>query len=87
MTIEKMRRKSWYDKTIICNKDLHDGDLSLFSSSNNHKGKLKLTGDRSYVVNHINDTRVILLKTLEGDLFPGYIDGSQIKRFHAPTLT
>ena len=76
MTIEKMRRKTWYDKTIIRNKDLHDGDLALLYSSKKHKGKLKLTRDGPYVAHHINENGAILLKTLEGDLFPWYINGS-----------
>ena len=87
MTIEKMRRKSWYDKTIIHNKDLHDSDLALLYSSKKHKGKLKLTGDGPYVVHHINENGAVLLKNLEGELFLGYINGSQIKSFHVPILT
>ena len=83
MVVEKRRRKAWYDKTLR-KKELKDGDLALLYSSKKHKGKLKLTGDGPYVVHHINDNGVVLLKTLEGDLFPGYINGSRLKRFYVP---
>ena len=87
MMVEKMRRKAWYDKAIICSKNLRDGDLALLYGSKKHKGKLKLTGNGSYIVHHINENGVVLLKTLEGELFPGYINGSHIKRVHAPNPT
>ena len=83
MIVEKQRRKAWYDKTLR-KKELHDGDLALLFSSKKHKGKLKLTGTGPYVVHHINDNGAVLLKTLEGELFPGYINGSRLKRFHIP---
>ena len=83
MMVEKMRRKAWYDKVIIRGKDLKDGDLALLYGSKKHKGKLKLTRNGPYIVHHINENRVVLLKTLEGELFPGYINGSRIKRFRA----
>jgi len=47
-------------------RDLHDGDLALLHSSKKNKGKLKLPRDGPYVVHHINDDGVVLLKTLEG---------------------
>jgi hypothetical protein len=75
MTVENMRRKAWYDKTIIHNKELHDGDLALLHNSKKHKEKLKLTRNGPYVVHHINENEAILLKTLECELFPGYING------------
>ena len=81
MAVEKHRRKAWYDKTL-CKKELHDGDLALLFSSKKHKEKLKLTRTGPYVVHHINDNGAVLLKTLEGELFPGYINGSRLKRFH-----
>ena len=83
MAVEKQRRKAWYDKTLR-RKELHEGDLALLFSSKKHKGKLKLTGDGPYIVHHINENGAVLLKTFEGDLFPGYINGSQLKRFYAP---
>jgi hypothetical protein len=86
MTVEKMRRKAWYDRAIIHKKNLSDGDLALLYGSKKHKGKLKLTGNGPYRVHHINENGAVLLKTLEGELFPGYINGSRIKRFHAPSI-
>jgi hypothetical protein len=83
MAVEKQRRKAWYDKTLR-SKELHEGDLALLFSSKKHKGKLKLTGDGPYIVHHINPNGAVLLKTFEGDLFPGYINGSRLKRFYAP---
>ena len=83
MVVEKWRRKSWYEKTLR-KKKLKDGDLALLYSSKKHKGKLKIMGDGPYVVHHINDNGVVLLKTLEGDLFPGYINGSRLKWFYVP---
>ena len=83
MTVEKQWRKAWYDKTL-CKKELQDGDLALLFSSKKHKGKLKLTGTGPYVVHHINDNGAVLLKTLEGELFPGYINGSRLKQFYVP---
>jgi len=85
--IEKMRRKSWYDKTIIHENGLHDGDLALLYNSKRHKGKLNLIGDGPCIVHHINENKVVLLKTLEGAFLLGYINGSRIKRSHAPILT
>ena len=87
MIIEKMRRKAWYDKTIIHKKDLDNSDLALLYGLKKHKGKLKLTKDGPYLVHHINENGVVLLKTLGGELFPSYINESWIKRFHAPILT
>ena len=86
MRVEKMRRKAWYDRVIVNRKDLKDGDLALLYGSKRHKGKLKLTGNGPYLVHHINENGVVLLKTLEGELFHGYINGSRIKRFHSPNL-
>ena len=86
MRVEKMRRKAWYDRAIVHSKDLKDGDLALLYGSKKHKGKLKLTGSGPYLVHHINENDVVLLKTLEGELFPGYINGRKIKRFHAPSI-
>ena len=86
MRVEKMRRKAWYDRAIIHSKDLNDGDLALLYGSKKHKGKLKLTGSGPYLVHHMNENGVVLLKTLEGEFFLGYINGSRIKRFHAPSL-
>jgi hypothetical protein len=86
MRVEKMRRKAWYDRAIIHSKNLSDGDLALLYGSKKHKGKLKLTGSGPYVVHHINENGAVLLKTLEGELFPGYINGSRIKRFYAPNI-
>ena len=83
MVVEKQRRKAWYDKTLR-KKELHDGDLALLFNSKKHKGKLILMGIGSYVVHHINDNGAVLLKTLEGELFLGYINGSRLKRFHIP---
>ena len=56
----------------------------MLYSSKKHKGKLKLTGNGPYVVHHINETGAVMLKTLEGKLFPGYINGSRLKRFYIP---
>jgi len=86
MRVEKMRRKVEYDRAIVHRKDLKNGDLALLYESKKHKVKLKLTGTGPYLVHHINDNGVVLLKTLEGELFPRYINGSRIKRFHAPSL-
>jgi len=57
--------KAWY-KVVIHNKDLKDGDLALLYGSKNHKGKLKIMGNGPYLVHHINENGVVLLKTLEG---------------------
>ena len=84
MMVEKMRRKVWYDQVVIHSKDLKDGDLALLYGSKKHKGKLKLMGNGPYLVHHINENGDVLLKTLEGELLLGYINGSRIKRFHAP---
>ena len=61
MIVEKRRRKAWYDKTLY-RKELQDGDLALLFSSKKHKGKLKLTRDDPYVVHHINENGVVMLK-------------------------
>ena len=82
MAVEKQRRKAWYDKNLR-EKELHEGDLSLLFSSKKQKGKLKLTWDGPYIVHHINKNGLVLLKTFEGDLFLGYINGSKLKRFYA----
>ena len=87
MMVQKKRRKAWYNRTIIHNKDLKDGYLALLYGTKKHKGKLKMMGNGPYLVHHINENGVVLLKTLEGELFPGYINGSRIKRFHAPNPT
>ena len=83
MVVEKWRRKAWCGK-ILQKKELKDGDLALLYSSKKHRGKLKLMGDDPYVVHHINDNSVVLLKNLEGDLFPGYINESRLKWFYIP---
>jgi hypothetical protein len=83
MVVEKRRRKAWYDKTLR-QKELHDGDLALLYNSKKHKGKLKLTENGPYVVHHINENGAVMLKTLEGELFPRYINGSRLKRFYIP---
>jgi len=86
MRVEKMRRKAWYDRAIVHNKYMKDGDLALLYGSKKHKGKLKLTWNGPYLVHHINENGIVLLKILEGELFPGYINESRIKRFYAPSL-
>jgi len=83
MAVEKWRRKAWYDKTLHQN-ELHNSDLTLLYSSIKHKGKLKLTRHGPYVVHHINENGVVMLKTLEGELFPGYINEIPLKWFYMP---
>ena len=61
-------------------------DLALLFSSKKHKGKLKFTGMGPYVVHYINDNGAVLLKTLEGELFLGYINEVTLSDFTCQTL-
>jgi len=83
MTIKKTRRKARYDKNLH-KKELRDGDLALLFSSKKHNGKLNPIGDSPYVVHYINENGVVMLKTLEGDLFPHHINESFSKLFYVP---
>ena len=59
MMVEKMRRKAWYDRVVIRNKGLNDGDSTLLYGTKKHKGKSKIMGNGPYLVHHINENGVV----------------------------
>ena len=80
---EKLHRKAWHDRNLR-DKKLVDGDLVLLYSSKKHKGKLKLTGNGPYRIDHIYPMGVVMLKDLEGTYFPDLINGSRLKKYYYP---
>ena len=58
--------------------------MVLLYSSKKHKGKLKLTGNGPYRIDHIYPTDAIMLRDLEGNYFPDLINDSRLKKYHCP---
>lgn len=82
---EKLCRKAWHDHNLH-DKNLVDRDLVLLYNSKKHKGKLKLTGNGPYRIDHIYPMGVVMLKDLEGTYFPNVINDSRLKKYYYPML-
>ena len=83
MKVEKLRRKTWFNRNLR-NKDLKEGDLCLIYGVRNTKQKLKYQGMGPYQVVEIMPQGAVRIATLDGVVMEGYINDSKLKRFYGP---
>ena len=83
MTIEKQRRKQWYNRQLK-DKNIQEGDMVLLFVVRDKKQKLKYTGMGPYSICDITPQRTVCVKTLDGIKTFRFLNGSKFKRYYNP---
>ena len=80
--VQKVREKAWHDRHIK-QKKFQVGDLVLLRGSKFVKfpGKFKVHKLGPYVIKEITDGGAVQLVKLNGDPFPGKVNGSRLKPY------
>jgi hypothetical protein len=80
--VKKEREKAWYYRHIK-QKKFQVGDVVLLYGSKfmQHPGKFRMHWRGPYVIQHVTETGVVQLETLNGKVLGGMVNGIQLKLY------
>ena len=80
--VQKEREKAWHDRHIkLCTFNINDSVLLYDSKFDKFQGKLKMHWLGPYVVKEVIDRGAVQLVKLNGEPFPGKVNGNHLKPY------